>query len=127
MATAPTVLYRCHRCGRQFENHKQLGGHLSVPTCRPLNWITAPVLPAVPPATSTRDVCEARTPIVFGELADGYDADSISFEEMYQLLQRPCKDDADHLVRRANVQRGSFAAGSNARNTYKLYQVSANI
>ena len=126
--TAADVGYRCHRCGRQFENHLQLGGHLSAPRCRPLNWISVPVLPpAVAPATSKRGVCEARTPIVCAEFSDAYDDDAISLEEMHQLLQRPCKDDADHLVRPANVQRGSLARASNARKTYKLYQVCAHI
>ena len=127
MATAPTTLYRCHRCGKQFGNHEQLGGHLSVPTCRPRNLISVPAIPAVPPpaAVPTQDV--RATSMVGSEFSDDDLHETTPFEEMYQLLQCPCKDDADHLVRPASVRHGSCAPVSNARNTYKLYQVCVNI
>ena len=77
-----------------------------------------PAVPPAPAAVPTQDV--GATSMEFSD--DDLD-ETIPFEEMYQLLQRPCKDDADHLVRSASVRHGSCARVSNARNTYKLYQV----
>ena len=131
-AAASASLYHCPRCGLGFNNHKELGGHLSIPVCSPNNMLLAP-LRARPPAVPTREedvlVEDVEAPTIILEPCEDNSGGDDGMDEQrplegHQLIQRPCKDEARHIVRRAIRQPCAYT--SNPDNTYKLHQVCAS-
>ena len=127
MAAASATIYQCHRCHAAFATKQALGGHLATPTCVPINMITRPVY-----EESERFITDEESDFdaEFCVTSPGCD-DSASVGstdkhlalEFYQLIQRPCLYDAEHLVQRWTEQSRCASWASNPRDTYKMHQV----
>ena len=128
--------YTCRGCGAVFRNFRQLGGHLSkgylcggADTEHSINLDETN-------ASVTNNQQIGGSVIVNGDeetscASYGRDSDEndgapgapVPFLALHQLLQRPCKDKANHTVKPTLMRPGSRASEVDPRRTCKMHEV----
>ena len=131
--------YNCQGCGAVFRNFQQLGGHLSKGyLCGGVNTEHSRNLDETNSSVTNNQQIGVTggSVIVSGDeetscASCGGDSDEnegaagapVPFLALHQLLQRPCKDKANHTVKPTLMRPGSRASEVDPRRTCKMHEV----
>lgn len=122
--------FRCPRCGVVCSTKQALGGHLSTgPTCIPANCVRIENTSCMVQHNETSSRHDIEENVTASPSPLRHDVSPLntcvaeSSLPLHRLLQRPCRDSAQHRITPTALRPGSRAHVCNSRNTYKLHEV----